>query len=124
MTKGDIDSVRLGHDSEWMLKKAYEVGEELCRGRAVKNAVIYGEGRLHRRPGDDLAAADHRLGLGDANGEDRRLGWVDHRCEVIDAEHPKIRERESPATDVLDEKAPSSGPARQVDVPRAQSRSG
>ena len=110
MTKGDIDSARLGHDSEWMLKEAYQVSEELCCRRTVKYAVIYGEGRLHRRPGDDLAAADHRLGLGDANGEDRCLGWVDHRCEVIDAEHPKIRERESPTTDVLEEKAPSAGP--------------
>src|ERR1700731_1239733 len=61
--------------------------------RAVDGAVIARHGRAHDLRGLDLAVAHDGTLLARADRKDRRLRWVDHRGEVLDAVHAEIGHR-------------------------------
>ena len=91
VARGQTDAIR-GLGGHLTLQLRRDVGEEARRISAIRDAVVDGErerdDRSHRRSAirRDDAIRDA------ADGEDRRLRWIDDRREAIDAERAEIRD--------------------------------
>src|SRR4051794_28712774 len=86
-----------GKDAVGGFEEILEGREERGGGGPVEGPVVDGEGELHLAADGDLAVALDHLTAGGAHGEDRGLGRVDDRGELVDAEHPEVGDRERAA---------------------------
>src|SRR5713226_7799087 len=71
--------------------------QELRSGGAVDHAMIAGHGDAHRLTNDDLAVVHDRLWRHGADGQDCALRRINHRSELVDAEHSEVADRETGA---------------------------
>ena len=69
-----------------------DVGEEARRISAIRDAVVDGERERDDRPHRRSAIRRDDAIRDAADGEDRRLRWIDDRREAIDTERAEIRD--------------------------------
>ncbi|PZS39412.1 MAG: hypothetical protein DLM62_08450, partial [Pseudonocardiales bacterium] len=95
------------------MQGVFEVAQERGGGRAVEDPVIDRQGELDHRPPGQLPITDDRFLGSRPDGEDGRLGRVDDRSEVVDAEHAEVADREGTASEFLRGQLPGAGPLRE-----------
>src|SRR3954452_18904751 len=89
---------RLKRERERLLEQVLDPREEFGAVGAVEDSVIAHEREHHLVAGDQLALVVHgRLLLELPDGEDRGLGRIDDRRELLDAEHPEVGDGERAA---------------------------
>src|SRR6266851_6762122 len=76
--------------------------------RADDDPVIARDRHPHRLTYGELAVAYDRAILDGADGENRRLRRHDHRGEVLDIEHPHVRDGERRTRQIITRKAAAS----------------
>src|SRR5215218_2721324 len=102
------------HEHERILDQPPQRLEELRAHRAVDDAVIAAHRDAHAVAHDGLAIHDDELLLARADREDARLGWVDDRGELVDAEHAEVAHRERRAGELLGLESPLAGPLSEL----------
>src|SRR2546426_32342 len=105
-----------------LLDQFRKAAKELSAPGAVEGAVVAREGQHHGRLHSGLAV-ERNDAVGDTpHGEDGRLWRVDDRVERVDAVHPEVADRESPALDVGRTQLAGLGPAHDVLAARRELR--
>src|SRR5580704_11778107 len=80
--------------AERVFDEAPELGEERRADSTIDHAVIAGQGQRQPLAGHDGPLGDDGRVTHLAHGEDRPLRRIDDGREVVDAEHPEVRDRE------------------------------
>src|SRR6478752_9091659 len=93
-------------EHERILDQAAQRLEELRADRAIDDAVVAAHRDAHAVADHRLAVHDDELLLARPDGEDARLGRVDDRGELIDAEHAEVAHRERRAGELLGAELP------------------
>src|SRR6266540_3257323 len=85
------------NEQERILDQAPERLKEACSSGAIDHAVVTAHRHAHSLTHRDVAVSNYGLVLDGADRENRRLGRIDDRGEMLDVEHAKVRYRERPA---------------------------
>src|SRR3954468_7320376 len=111
-------SIRYGTSSG---KEAVGGFEEILEGREerggggrVEGPVVDREREPHRAADGDRTLVLHHGPCGGADGEDRGLGRVDDRGELVDPEHAEVGDGEGPAPHVGPAEGAGAGLADQL----------
>ena len=80
----------LVHKHQWILDQATKRLEEFRADSTVNDAVIAAHGEADALANHLLAVDHHNFFLTRTDGDDRGLGWIDDRREVVDAEHAEV----------------------------------
>src|SRR6266851_1822458 len=84
-----------------ILQHLFQRLQERRSRRAIDHAVVAAHRQPQPSPHADPIAVRHRLRCDGADRNDPRLGWIDHGGELIDVEHPEIRDTECGACVLL-----------------------
>src|SRR5215218_2044665 len=82
------------HEHQRVLNQPPQRLEELGAHGPIDDPMVAAHGDAHAAAHDGLAVDDDELLLARADGEDPRLGRIDDRCELVDAEHAEVAHRE------------------------------
>src|SRR5262245_54793514 len=105
-------------EGQWLFEESAYPGEELGGLGSIEYAVVAGEVDAHQMGGGRVAVANDWALSDRADGEDRRLRWVDHRGKAVDPVHPEVGDGESRARQLGWRDLPIA------DFPRQRSRLG
>src|ERR1700730_14638430 len=94
-------SNRLNNHRHWALDIRLERPDQFRSERAVDGAVIGRERYLHLGRDRELAVAHHGTLFSGADGENGRMGRVDHGGKLLNAVHAEIGDRRRAALILL-----------------------
>src|SRR4029079_3745798 len=94
-------SRRSGEDPGRMLEALLQYGDPARGEDPVDRSVVHRQGQAHHLAGDDRAVLHDRFVADGPDGQDRCLGRVDDRGELLDAVHPEVGDRDRPALEIV-----------------------